>query len=375
MRKKVWIALIVIFLILLTVGVSVYRQVFAKDPMVQTESVKIEEISSMLLIPGQLQLQDEQMVYISPDQGELQEVLIQEGQQVKKGDILARLENDQLELEVEQNKLAVESGYLKANQIKKQEKQLDKQKKDLSKELSEKEASEQLAVEYDQLDLDKKMADLDLRQTLLQKETLEKRLEELEITSLIDGNVLSVQKQSVPNATTTSQEPIIQIGNLTGMIATGTLSEYDTLKVAVGQKVILSSDAVPGEKWEGEIIKIGTLPQESTLATSGENQAVQYPVTVKVTNSQIPLKPGFQLIMEIETEKTQAPVIPIDALQGDGEESYVYILEGNIAKRMDVEVGITSGDKIEIKKGLQENDKVIVDHIDGITDGMEVRNK
>ena len=53
---------------------------------------------------------------------------------------------------------------------------------------------------------------------------------------------------------------MIQIGNLDGMIATGTLSEYDTLKVAVGQKVVLSSDAVPGEKWEGEIIKIGTLP-------------------------------------------------------------------------------------------------------------------
>ena len=65
MRKKVWIAIIVIFLILLTTGVSVYRQVFAKAPMVQTESVKVEEISSMLLIPGQLQLQDEQMVYIS----------------------------------------------------------------------------------------------------------------------------------------------------------------------------------------------------------------------------------------------------------------------------------------------------------------------
>ena len=57
---------------------------------------------------------------------------------------------------------------------------------------------------------------------------------------------------------------MIQIGNLDGMIATGTLSEYDTLKVAVGQKVVLSSDAVPGENWEGEIIKIGTLPNEST---------------------------------------------------------------------------------------------------------------
>ena len=183
MRKKVWIAIVVIFLILLTIGVSVYRQVFAKDPMVQTETVKVEDISSMLLIPGQLQLQDEQKVYITADQGELEEVLVQEGQPIKKGDVLVRIENDQLRLEVEQNKLATESGYLKVNQIKKQEKQLDNKKKDLRKSLSEKEVSEQLAAEYDQLELDKKMADLDLRQTLLQKETLEKRLQELEITS------------------------------------------------------------------------------------------------------------------------------------------------------------------------------------------------
>ncbi len=375
MRKKVWVAIVVIFLILLTTGVSVYRQVFAKAPMVQTETVKVEDISSMLLIPGQLQLQDEQKVYITADQGELEEVLVQEGQPIKKGDVLVKIENDQLRLEVEQNKLATESGYLKVNQIKKQEKQLDNKKKDLRKSLSEKEASEQLAAEYDQLELDKKMADLDLRQTILQKETLEKRLQELEITSVIDGTVLSVQKQSDLNAASTGQVPMIQIGNLDGMIATGTLSEYDTLKVAVGQKVVLSSDAVPGENWQGEIIKIGTLPYESTPANTGENQAVQYPVTIKVTSSQIPLKPGFQLIMEIETDKKEAPVIPIDALQGEGDESYVYMIEGNRTKKVDVEVGITSGEKIEIKKGLKEKDQVIVDPNNGITDGMEVRVK
>ena len=375
MRKKVWIAIVVISIILLTTGISVYRQVFAKAPIVQTESVKVEDISSMLLIPGQLQLQDEQKVYITAEKGKLQEVLVQEGQKVKKGEVLARLENDQLRLEVEQNKLAVESGYLKVNQIKKQVKQLDNKKKELRKSMSEKEVSDQLAAEYDQLDLDRKMADLDLRQTLLQKETLEKRLQELDITSLIDGTVLSVQKQSDQNATSTGQVPMIQIGNLDGMIATGTLSEYDTLKVAAGQKVVLSSDAVPEEKWEGQILKIGTLPNESTSVNIGENQAVQYPVTIKVTSSRIPLKPGFQLVMEIETNKKKASVIPIDALQAEGDESYVYVIDGNKAKKIDVEVGITTGEKIEIKKGLKEKDQVIVGPNKGITDGMEVRMK
>jgi HlyD family secretion protein len=375
MRKKVWIAIVVIFLFLLTTGVSIYRQVFAKAPIVQTETVKVEDISSMLLIPGQLQLEDEQKVYITAEKGELKEVLVQEGQQVKKGDVLARLENDQLSLEVEQNKLATESGYLKVNQIKKQEEQLDNKKKDLRKSTSEKEASEQLEAEYDQLKLDKKMAELDLRQTLLQKETLEKRLQELEISSLIDGTVLSVQKQSDLNATSTGQVPMIQVGNLDGMIATGTLSEYDTLKVAVGQKVVLSSDAVPDEKWEGEILKIGTLPNERTSVNTGENQAVQYPVTIKVKSSHIPLNPGFQLIMEIETNKMKAPVVPIDALQGEGDESSIYMIEGNKAKKIDVEVGITSGEKIEIKKGLKEKDLVIVDPNNEIKDGLEVRMK
>ena len=37
------------------------------------------------------------------------------------------------------------------------------------------------------------------------------------------------------------------------------------------------------------------------------------------------------------------------------------MIEGNMAKKMDVEVGITSGEKIEIKKGLKEKDQVIVD--------------
>ena len=81
------------------------------------------------------------------------------------------------------------------------------------------------------------MADLGFRQTLLQKETLEKRLEELEIISLIDGTVLSVQEQSVPNATTTVKSHHTDC-NLTGIIATGHLSRiYHTLKVAVGHKV------------------------------------------------------------------------------------------------------------------------------------------
>lgn len=375
MKKKIWIAIGVAGLILLMTGISVYRQIFAEGPVVHTEKVKQEEISSTIMVPGTLSLQEVQKVYLSQEMGEIKEILVQEGQQVKKGEALLKLENPQLELEVEQNKLSVESGYLKINQINKQIDTINQKQKELVKQIGEKEAKEQLSAEIEQLNMEKKLADLELKQVLLQKDALVKRQEELQVISQMDGTVLSVNNQAMSTLAGSNQEPVIYIGNLGVMVATGVLSEYDTLKVSAGQKVTLTSDAAPGEKYEGEVLKISAIPKESSVVIQGESQAVQYPVTVKVNSANIKLKPGFQLIMEIETEKKNSLVIPVQALSSEGDQSFVYIVKNHKAHRQKVQAGVTSGDKVEIIKGLKVNDTVIVDPGDELTEGMEVRTK
>lgn len=375
MKKKIWIAIGVAGLILLMTGISVYRQIFAEGPVVHTEKVKQEEISSTIMVPGTLSLQEVQKVYLSQEMGEIKEILVQEGQQVKKGEALFKLENPQLELEVEQNKLSVESGYLKINQINKQIDTINQKQKELVKQIGEKEAKEQLSAEIEQLNMEKKLADLELKQVLLQKDALVKRQEELQVISQMDGTVLSVNNQAMSTLAGSNQEPVIYIGNLGVMVATGVLSEYDTLKVSAGQKVTLTSDAAPGEKYEGEVLKISAIPKESSVVIQGESQAVQYPVTVKVNSANIKLKPGFQLIMEIETEKKNSLVIPVQALSSEGDQSFVYIVKNHKAHRQKVQAGVTSGDKVEIIKGLKVNDTVIVDPGDELTEGMEVRTK
>lgn len=375
MKKKIWIAIGVAGLILLMTGISVYRQIFAEGPVVHTEKVKQEEISSTIMVPGTLSLQEVQKVYLSQEMGEIKEILVQEGQQVKKGEALLKLENPQLELEVEQNKLSVESGYLKINQINKQIDTINQKQKELVKQIGEKEAKEQLSAEIEQLNMEKKLADLELKQVLLQKDALVKRQEELQVISQMDGTVLSVNNQAMSTLAGSNQEPVIYIGNLGVMVATGVLSEYDTLKVSAGQKVTLTSDAAPGEIYEGEVLKISAIPKESSVVIQGESQAVQYPVTVKVNSANIKLKPGFQLIMEIETEKKNSLVIPVQALSSEGDQSFVYIVKNHKAHRQKVQAGVTSGDKVEIIKGLKVNDTVIVDPGDELTEGMEVRTK
>ena len=172
---------------------------------------------------------------------------------------------------------------------------------------------------------------------------IDKRQSELEIKSTIDGIVLSVNKPDSSSLEANMAEPIIHIGKLDAMVATGLLSEYDTLKVSTGQKVILRSDAIPEQEWQGEITKISLLPVQNQTALQSGSQAVQYPVTIKLTGDIKALKPGFQVVMEIETDKKQANVLSIDALHDDGDQPYVYIIKDGKASKKNVKTGITSG--------------------------------
>ncbi|MEH7110119.1 MULTISPECIES: efflux RND transporter periplasmic adaptor subunit [Bacillaceae] len=374
MKKKIWMAIGIVVLLLLMISVSVYRQVFAKGPTVKAAEMKQEAISSLLMIPGSIKLEEEQLVYPAPEKGELKELLVTEGQKVTKGTVIARLQNSQLDLEAEQNKIAIESANLKIAQLDKQVKQLNDKEKTLAEQVGKVEAKNQLSAEYTNLDTEKKLASLDLKQANLQKDIIGKKQLDLEIKSEIDGVVLTAKKPETTNQTT-ALSPYIHIGKQEGMIATGLLSEYDTLKVHNGQKVILRSDAVPGKEWSGVVDKLAYLPQSDQNSLQTGNQAVQYPVTVKITGDVNSLKPGFQMIMEIETDKKQSNVLPIEAVHDDGNQPYVFLVKDGKAKQKKVKTGITSGEKIEILNGISKDDQVIIDGPDKLKDGMDVTIK
>ncbi|WP_026566190.1 efflux RND transporter periplasmic adaptor subunit [Bacillus sp. UNC41MFS5] len=373
MKKKIWISIGVIFLIIMMISVSVYRQVLAKGPSVKTTEISQEEISSLLMIPGTVKLPQEQIVYATPDKGEIKKLLVKEGQTVKKGAVLVKLENPQLELEIEQNKLAVESANLKINQIEKKLEQLEDKEKTLEEQVGKKEAKKQLSPEFEQLEMEKKLANIELKQTELQKNLISKRQDELEIKSTMAGIVLTAKKPAT--SLDAANEPVIHIGKLAGMTALGLLSEYDTLKVSKGQRVIIKSEALPGKEWLGEITKTSILPEQNQASLQNGTQAVQYPVTVKISGDTKTLKPGFQVIMEIETDKKTALVLPLDALFDEGDRPFVYLVKNGKAHKQNVKTGITSGKKIEILEGVTNGDKVIINGPDKIKDGSEVTVK
>ncbi|MEM5015520.1 efflux RND transporter periplasmic adaptor subunit [Metabacillus indicus] len=374
MKKKVWISIGVAAIIVLLAGVNVYRAMNTEEVKVSTVNLSDREIVSNVMVPGTLKFQSEQYIYQEPEKGRIAEVLVKEGDAVKEGTPLLRYENEQAALEKEQNMLSIESSYLKISQLKNQLEDLDEKEKELAKQTGKKEAEKTVEAERDQLKMELKMADIELRQLNLQKETVQKQLENLEVKSEMAGTVIAVEDQHAQSADGTLKA-VIHIAKTDSYIVSGVLSEYDSLKVAKDQPVTLRSDVVTDAEWKGKVSKIGLLPEVAAGTMGTENTAVQYPVEVIIEGSEMKAKPGFKLIMEIETEKRNVQTVPVDAVKQDGEDYYVYTVEDGKTKKKTVEIGTASSDYMEIKEGLTDKDQVVAKPEDNLLSGTEVTVK
>lgn len=375
--KKLWIGIGIIAIIAVFIGINIYRtvQTSGTSREVQVVSLEEKEIASTVMVPGTLAFSQEQYVFYEADKGDIQQILVKEGDTVKKGDPLLRYTNEQLELEKEQNALTFESKQLQIDQIKQKREDLEQKEKDLKEQVGEKEAKNQVDPEREQLDMDEKLANLEIKQTMIQKETIEKQLDALVVKSDADGTVISVDKEAASNKTDI-QQPIIHLGNTKNLIIEGVLSEYDTLKVKKEQPVKLTSDVIQGKEWKGKVTAVGIVPNNQTTEgggmQGGGEQAVQYPLEVKFDEKLPNAKTGFKFIMEIETDKRKAATLPAEAIKKDGDQSYVFIVEDGKAKRVNVNAGESAGESIEIIDGLSADDQVILSPADDLQSGMEV---
>lgn len=375
MKKKIWISIGVVSIIALLVGVNVYRAMSKEEVTVSTVKLSQQEIASNVMVPGTLKFQNEEYIYQDPEKGEIAEILVKEGETVKKGTPLLRYENEQFSLEKEQNALSIESSYLKINQLENQLDDLSEKEKDLFKQVGKEEAEKTIEAEHDQLKMEQKMADIELRQLLLQKETIEKQLNTLEVKSDMAGTVITIDENPELASEQGGMKAVIHIAKTDQFIVSGVLSEYDSLKVAEGQPVTLSSDVVPDAEWKGKVSKIGLLPEASSSTMGTENAAVQYPVEVVIEGSEMKAKPGFKLIMEIETEKRNVQTVPLDAVKQDGEDYFVYTVEDGKTKKKTIEIGTASSEYMEVKEGLTEDDAIVSKPKDDLLSGTEVTVK
>ncbi|MFP3664476.1 efflux RND transporter periplasmic adaptor subunit [Priestia sp. SIMBA_032] len=373
MKKGIIITAVAV-VIVAVIGINVYRaqSVSGKAVNVHVANIKEKKLRNTVMVPGTLKLADEQYVYFDAEKGEVERFHVTEGSRVQQGTSLVTYESDALDLEQEQNILEKKSSQLQIDSVSKQISNLNKKQKELEKEMSKQEARDQIDTERTQLNLDLETAKIDLERNKLEAKSIAKKERNLDVASDINGTVLEVDKEAVNN-TSDVQKPLIHIGNTDEYLATGVLSEYDALKIKTGQAVKITSDVLPDKKWAGSVKQIDYLPQQQASAEAGNDAANQYPVEVKVDDQDITMiKPGFKLLLEIETSSKKASSLPIKAVVNEDGEKYVYVVKDKKAVRKEVKIGETTNKFIEIKSGVSSKDKVITNPSKDLTDGAEV---
>lgn len=144
-----------------------------------------------------------------------------------------------------------------------------------------------------------------------------------------------------------------------------TLPEHNLSGVGVGDAVLARSTAWPDELFRGSVTRIGTRIDPVTRA---------FPVRALIENSSMRLRPGMLMSVEVNLGETEAIVIPETALLQSGAQSSVYVVdEESMARRQSVEIGRRIPGAIEIRRGIDRGDRVVVSGQLTLRPGVAVR--
>ncbi len=143
------------------------------------------------------------------------------------------------------------------------------------------------------------------------------------------------------------------------------LPERNFAQVHVGQTVEIVADALPGERWQGAIEAIN--PKIDANGRSLEIRA-------RLENTSGKLRPGmFVRVRVIVGERSNALLVPEEAIVPQAGEFFVYrVVEGS-ARRIPVKIGVRRDAMVEILEGLAEGDQVVTAGMRLQRDGQPVR--
>jgi membrane fusion protein (multidrug efflux system) len=271
--------------------------------------------------------------------GEVERVLVEEGDQVREGQLLAVLDGRQLRLEAAQARA----------QFAKTERDYHRQLELHEKGLVSAGAFEGLKFDLDNLRATYELAELQLSYTGIRAP----------FAGLVAARFVKVG-QNVPQGTKT-----FRITDPTPLKASVFVPERELVRLAPGQNAVAQIDALAGR----------TFPARVTLVSPAIDPATAtFKVTLELDDSRGVLKPGMFARVGIVFERKPAALqVPRVALiDADGATS-VFVVESGKAVQRAVTTGLADGGNIEVTRGIKDGESVVTVGQNGLKSGNAVR--
>jgi hydrophobe/amphiphile efflux-1 (HAE1) family protein/RND family efflux transporter MFP subunit len=275
--------------------------------------------------------------------GKVTKIYVQEGDKVKKDQLLAELDTEEARLQLEQAKAGLEVAEANYVDAKRNKKRMDKLLKENA--ISEQQHEKvRLAFEGAQAQLKQAKEALNLIQYYL-----DVSLMKAPFSGIITGKYIN--EGETINPMMPGGGGVVTLMDISKVKIRVNITQKDFRDIKKGLKALIKVDTFPDQIFDGKISIIN--PSIDLLTRSFE-------VKIEAQNPNLKLMAGmFARIEIVVEEKDDVVVVPTDAILKEDGSNYVFVVENNRAIKRMIGLGLREREQVEVKFGLLENEKIV----------------
>ena len=325
---------------------------------VETFSAEAVDFEEFIFATGKLASSEESKLSFKTG-GIIKKIYVKEGQQVRKGQLLAELDLSEIRAQTQQATLGKEQAAINIENaqlaVKLAERDYRNAKALYEDSVATLEQLENAEVQLDNAKIQLQAAEKGLAFNNRNVTMAEFNLKYSRITAPSRGVIL--RKHAEANELANPGKPIFDFGSKDkAMVIRVNLTDKDIIHVNLGDKADVNFDAYASTVFDGTIREIASIADPYTNT---------YEVEIEVDPQGKKLLSGFIGTVEIESPAKAALIeIPIDALiKADAKRGEIFLAEDGKAKKVPIEIHRIRGDRLLVSKGLKAEDEVIISSV------------
>ncbi len=315
-----------------------------------TVEVARGDIVRTVLVDGNLEMPNKAYLLFGVT-GTVTEVLVAEGDNVTKGEVLARLDAPSLNSSVDMAELQVE---IAEEQVKQARARYEIAKDNLDNGVPG-QSEDVLELNVDIAKSSWEAAKLSLESAKLSLDSAKLNLDKAVIEAPFDGVVADVTiSQGEEISTATLATPAISVVDTSEIEIRGFIDEIDVAMVKIGQAASITFDALPDEEVTGEVVFV-------SLVSTVRAGVVSYATTITLEDPVAGLRDGMSATAEVIIERRDdVLLIPNRAIGGTLANPKVSVLIDGQVEEREITLGLSDGINSEVLSGLEEGEDVVL---------------
>jgi len=346
MMKKLR-AIAIIAVLAAQTGCDWFRSQAPATP-VQTIHLKRGEIVRQITLPGNVMAYQEATLYAKVA-GYLKTINVDKGDTVKEGDQLAEIEAPEMQADLIKAKAEAEAAQLDYKRV------TEAQKKASDLVMPQ-------AVDAAKAKSGVAVASLQRIETLLGYAKITAPFSGVITKRWVDPGALipaAISSSAAKNAA------VVTLMDFSTVRIDMAIPDTEAPLVRKDLPVRVTVDELPGRTFQGAITRFAYALDESTKTMATE---------VEISNVDLALRPGMWASVEIELQrKENALLVPAEALVSEKNKSSVFVVRDSKAQKVSIATGFDDGVNVEILKGCNPGDAVILAGKQSVTDGQRVQ--